>query len=212
MRTTIMKLLISSLMCLTALAGAVEVEAAPGPKADFVRGYPSDKAAQRIYDENDLNWAMQAYRFYYPTVSGAAIFNETIRVGARPNEAFGVMDTKPRHVGFTLNSDTPYAALLLDLRQGPMVIELPAGPLLGAALDIHQDWIMDMGVPGPDAGKGGKHLILPPDYHGEVPAGYYVGRANSYRVIAGMRSLPVGGDVVGAITRLKSIKVHPLQP
>ena len=29
-----------------------------------------------------------------------------------------------------------------------------------------------MGLPGPDAGKGGKHLILPPGYKGEVPAGY----------------------------------------
>jgi hypothetical protein len=31
---------------------------------------------------------------------------------------------------------------------------------------------MDMGVPGPDAGKGGKHIILPHDWKGEIPAGY----------------------------------------
>ena len=31
-------------------------------------------------------------------------------------------------------------------------------------MDIHQRWILDMGlpVPGPDAGKGGKRLLLPP--------------------------------------------------
>jgi hypothetical protein len=71
---------------------------------------------------------------------------------------------------------------------------------------------MDMGLPGPDAGKGGKHLILPPGYKGEIPAGYYIGRSTSFRVIAGMRSLPVGGDVPGAIERIKTIKVHPLNP
>jgi hypothetical protein len=36
---------------------------------------------------------------------------------------------------------------------------------------------MDMGLPGPDAGKGGKHLILPPGYKGEVPAGYFAAEA-----------------------------------
>jgi hypothetical protein len=67
-----------------------------------------------------------------------------------------------------------------------------------------------MGLPGPDAGKGGKHLLLPPGYKGEAPAGYYVGRSTSFRTVAGMRSLPDKGDVAGAIERLKTIKVYPL--
>jgi hypothetical protein len=141
-----------------------------------------------------------------------AIFNETIRTGAKPNQAFGFLDTQPKHVGFTLNSDTPYGGMLLDLHAGPLVIEIPEGPLLGAALDINQRWIMDMGLPGPDAGKGGRHLLLPPGDKGEAPSGYYVGRATSYRVIAGMRSLPVAGDVPGAIARLQTITVRPLNP
>src|SRR5262249_43557902 len=58
--------------------------------------------------------------------------------------------------------------------------------------------------------KGGKHLLLPPGYSGAVPDGYHIGRATSFRVIAGMRSLPVGGDVRGAIELLKTIKVRPL--
>jgi hypothetical protein len=61
---------------------------------------------------------------------------------------------QPRHVGFTLNSDTPYAGGILDLREsGPMVVELPPGPLVGLADDHHQRWITDMGLPGTDAGK-----------------------------------------------------------
>jgi hypothetical protein len=38
------------------------------------------------------------------------------------NKVFGILDTKPRHVGFTLNSDTPYGPIQLDLRAGPMVL------------------------------------------------------------------------------------------
>lgn len=176
----------------------------------FNGGYPTDDTVEQAYNELDLNLALRAYRFFYATVSSAAIFNESIRIGLQPNKVFGFMDTKPRHVGFTLNSDTPYGAVLLDLHVGPLVIELPPGPLLGAALDINQRWILDMGIPGPDAGRGGKHLVLPPGHTGEAPEGYYVGRATSYRVIAGVRSLPENGDVPGAIERMKTIRVYPL--
>jgi hypothetical protein len=154
--------------------------------------------------------AIQTYRYYFPTVSGAAIFRGTLQVGVVPNQVFGYMETQPRHVGYTLNSDTPYGGVILDLKAGPLVVELPPGRLLGAALDINQRWILDMGLPGPDAGKGGRHLLLPPGYDGDVPDGYFAGQATSYRVVAGMRSLPEGGDVAGAIERLKEIRVYPL--
>jgi hypothetical protein len=36
-----------------------------------------------------------------------------------------------------------------------------------------------MGGPGPDRGKGGKYLILPPDYKGEVPFAYFAARSSS---------------------------------
>lgn len=175
-------------------------------------GFPNDDAVQQAYDEADLNRAVQAYRFFYPTVSGAAILKGNNEVGVVENKIFGILDTKPRHVGFTLNSDTPYGPVQLDLRTGPFVIELPAGPLIGAALDINQRWIADIGIPGPDEGKGGKHLILPPDYKENVPDGYYVWNSATNRVIIAIRSLPVQGDVTGAIERLQTIKIHPLNP
>jgi hypothetical protein len=179
---------------------------------EFKGGYPSSATVQKAYDEADLNRAMQMYRIFYPTVSGAAIFKGSEKVGVVANHTFGTLDTQPKHVGFTLNSDTPYCGVLLDLHVGPIVIELPPGPLLCGAIDINQRWIADMGLPGPDAGKGGKHLLLPPDYRGDIPADHYVSRCTSYRVISGVRSIPVGGDVPGAVARMKTINVHPLNP
>jgi hypothetical protein len=178
----------------------------------FEGGYPTPGTVQQAYDDLDLIRAMQMYRIFYPTVSGAAIFSGTEQAGVVPNKVFGFMDTQPRHVGYTLNSDTPYGAVLLDLHAGPMVIELPPGPLIGAALDINQRWICDMGVPGPDGGDGGRHLLLPPDYAGEVPAGCYAARATAYRVIAAVRTVPVAGDVPDAIARLKQVTAFPLHP
>ncbi|MDA0158646.1 DUF1254 domain-containing protein [Solirubrobacter ginsenosidimutans] len=178
--------------------------------ATLPAGFPAPATIERAYDQADLNRAIQAYRFFFPTVSGLAMVKGNEPVGLVDNRVFGQLDTQPRHVGFTLNSDTPYGPIPLDLRDGPMVIELPAGPLICVALDLNQRWVADMGLPGPDAGRGGKHLLLPPGYEGEIPDGYHAARATTYRVIAGVRSLPVGGDVEAAMARIATIRVHPL--
>lgn len=179
---------------------------------EFEGGYPTLDTVQRAYDEADLNRALQCYRLFFSSVSGLAIFKGSYDLGLVENVVFGTLATGPKHVGLTLNSDTPYAPILLDLRDGPMVIELPAGPLISIAMDLNQRWVMDMGVPGPDAGQGGRHLLLPPAWTGEVPDGYYVGRSTTNRVLGGIRSLPVGGDVKAAEQRLTTVSVHPLEP
>lgn len=177
----------------------------------FVGGFPTPETSQKVYDELDLNRAVQAYRFFYPTVSGAGIFRGNQKIGIIPNKVFGTLVTKPIHVGYTLNSDTPYAPLLLDLSKGPMVIELPAGPLICVAMDINQIWIADLGLPGPAAGKGDKVVFLPPGYKAAVAAGYRVEHSPSNTMLVGVRSLPVNGDVPGALARIKTTKVYPLQ-
>ena len=177
----------------------------------FERGFPTGATAQRAYDEADLNRAIEAYRFFYPTVSGAAIFKGNARLGIVPNKVFGTLDSQPKHVGFTLNSDTPYAPLLLDLSKGPMVVELPPGPLICIAMDINQLWVADLGLPGPANGKGDKVVFLPPDYEGQAPAGCRVAHSPSNRMLVGVRSLPVNGDVAGAIARIKTAKIYPLE-
>lgn len=111
--------------------------------------------------------------FFFPSVSGLAIFTGNAVVGIVENRVFGWFDTTPEQVGFTSNSDTPYGPVLLDLRGGPLVIEFPPGPLASIAVDINQRWIADL---------GGKHLLLPPDWDGEIPDGYHASRATSFRV------------------------------
>jgi hypothetical protein len=173
-------------------------------------GYPALDVLRRTFDDADLARAVVAYRFFYPTVSGMAIFKGSAKVGVVPNAVFGTLDTKPRHMGFTLNSDTPYGPILLDLRAGPMIVELPPGPLIVVTMDVNQRWVADMGIPGPDGGKGGRHLVLPPGYRGNIPSGFHVSTSTSYRVLVGARALPIGGDVKAATDLIRSIKVRPL--
>src|SRR5262245_50949851 len=179
----------------------------------FDHGFPTADTMGQAYDDADLNRAIQAYKFFYPTVSGAAIVRGNEQIGVIPNKVFGILDCGPEQLVFTANSDTPYGPLMLDLSIGALVVELPPGPLIVCSMDINQRWVADMGLPGPDAGNGGKHLLIGPDYQGEVPdSGYYVHRASSNRQIVAVRSLPVEGDVKGAKERLKTVKVYPLDP
>ena len=206
---------LTTVVLAASLMGCEQPKQAPATQSadngySFERGYPSGDTAQKAYDDADLNRAVEAYRFFYPTVSGHAIFKGNAKIGIIPNKVSGTLDTQPKHVGFTLNSDTPYAPLLMDLSNGPMVIELPPGPLICIAMDVNQLWIADLGVPGPAHGAGDKVVFLPQGYKDKPPAGYRVAQSPSNMMLVGVRSLPVGGDVPAAIERIKTVKVHPL--
>ncbi|MCP3420114.1 DUF1254 domain-containing protein [Bradyrhizobium brasilense] len=181
-----------------------------GASYTFEHGFPTKNAAQRARDDADFQRAMTAYRFWYPTVSAEGIFNGIREVGIKDNEDMIIQVTEPHHVMFTPNSDTPYGLAVIDVKEEPYVIEVPPGPFIGLADNHHQGWILDMGLPGPAGDKGGKHLIVPPDYKGQVPAGYFTGTSTSFKVIAAFRSLPIGGDVRAATDGLRRLKIYPL--
>jgi hypothetical protein len=176
----------------------------------FERGYPTKDGAQRARDDADFQRAVAAYRFWYPTVSCEGIFNGGRVAGVRDKEAVMIMAAGPRQVFFTANSDTPYAGGVVDVTDGPVVIEIPPGSFIGLVDDHHQSWVMDLGLPGPAADKGGKHLVLPPGYHGQAPAGYFSAASSSNKNMLGVRALPVNGDIKGAMDALRTVKIYPL--
>lgn len=175
---------------------------------EFKGGYPTSESTRKAHDEGDLVRAVQAYRFFYPSVSIVSTWKENLRGGAVPNQVFVLLEGTPQQLVFTPNSDTPYAGLPLDLSAGPMVVELPPGPIMSSANDMNQRWVMDMGLPGPDKGKGGKHLYLPPTFTGAVPAGYHAARATTNRVLVLLRALPADNKTPNEI--MQSVKVYPL--
>lgn len=175
----------------------------------FEVGFPAIDALATARDDADLERAITAYRFWYPTVSAEGVFTGNRELGIEDGR-IGILAAGPRQIGFTLNSDTPYGAAALELSGHPMIVDLPPGPYIGLVDDHHQRWIMDVGLPGPDAGRGGRHLILPPGYDQEPPSGYYAGRSDTNTVLLALRALPVDGDMDKALEALHQVKVHPL--
>jgi hypothetical protein len=177
----------------------------------FAGGYPSAETIQEAYDQADLNRAIMAYRFFYPSVSILGTWEGNLKGGVVPNKVFPILDGSPQQLVFTPNSDTRYAALVFDLaKTGPMVIEIPPGPFMAVANDLNQLFVMDLGLPGPDKGKGGKHLLIPPGYNGKIPAGFYAGKSTTNRVLLLIRVMPLRTGGQTAETMIKSVRVYPL--
>ena len=110
----------------------------------------------------------------------------------------------------TGNPDVIYAFAWLDLKkEGPMVLDMP--PKLQALLDdMWHRPITDIGAAGPDKGKGGKYLVLPPDYKGDAPQGYYTFKSPTYGVFVFLRGFFVDGKTAPAVALLEQSKFYPL--
>ena len=81
-----------------------------------------------------------------------------------------LMDSRSLYL--TANTESIYAMAWLDLKNGPIVVESPPNTL-GLVDDFWFRYVTDLGIAGPDKGKGGKFLFLPPDFTGTPPEGYH---------------------------------------
>jgi hypothetical protein len=175
--------------------------------------FPTEESAQKIYDEMDLQRATQAYMDFYPSLSVYAIIKGQIRdFGLKTSSDFGVMAfMTPNENYLTGNDVTPYAVGSLDLKiDGPMVVETPPG-VFGTSNDAVFKFLTGFGVVGPDQGKGGKYLFLPPEYKGEVPSGFFVVRSSGYRIWVMMRGFGEVGSGEHAVGWFNErLKIYPL--
>lgn len=109
----------------------------------------------------------------------------------------------------TGNTETVYGLCSLDLKHdGPVVIEVPPS-MLGGITDLWQQSILDTGITGIDKGKGGKFLVLPPDYKGAVPGGYLVAKSPTFCANFGVRGFQVDGKPDKAVALMKTAKGLP---
>lgn len=116
----------------------------------------------------------------------------------------------------TPNTSTHYVYFNFNTKDGPVVVDIPpaveAG-LFGSLLDAWQVPLVDVGPRGEDQGNGGKYLLLPPNFDGDVPTGYILVRARTYNGYSLLRVIPKSSseaDVNNAIALVKKLRVYPL--
>ena len=153
----------------------------------FFDGFPDDQTVRTLFDNLDFQRAVQAYLLAQPPVDLAALRAALLEWGPA-NSTMAIWEdlAHPRTVGLTFNTSTSYSMMWVDLHDGPLVVEAPPG-VLGAVNDFWHRWVVDIGLTGPDKGEGGRYLLLPPGYDGEVPDGYIVVRPRTYANLLGYR-------------------------
>jgi hypothetical protein len=227
MNTTHKKLFIAA-----ALIGALALTSAQAAQAQtsrfdelanlpFKDNRPTKQTAQTLRDELLFQRATQTYLWALPLINTLGM-----QVGSEKTfgAGYNVLPIwKKRLDAKTLvtppNSDVLYAMSYVDLgKDGPLVMEAP--PMLqGILLDYWQrpipvdggKFFGDVGLAGPDAGKGGKFLLVPPGYKGSVPEGYFVYRSATNNVFIFLRGFYEDPkNLTPAVAHLERTKLYPL--
>ncbi len=174
-------------------------------------GVPDLETTQKIYDDLDLRRATEAFLDALPVASLAAFKNGVLEFGP-PNTTVlqfeELMDSKS--LWLTASSQSIYQFVWIELGDEPMVMETPPN-VLGIIDDAWFHYVADFGNAGPDKGKGGKFLLVPPGYEGTLPEGYHVVRSPTYNLWVPWRGFQVDGSTRPAIDATKKMfRLYPL--
>ena len=181
---------------------------------EFKDGAPSVETAQKVYDTLAFTAALNVYNNSFRGASAYAIRQGFQSIGAADNDIVMFSQLLDSNSLFlTANADTVYYLGSIDLSNGPMVIEQPAGGL-GTINDMWFSWIIDIGRPGPDRGLGGKYLIVGPGYDGPLPeGGYFVAHSKTNKVLYAGRSFLVDNEPQPTVDNIKkNLKIYPYAP
>jgi hypothetical protein len=178
---------------------------------EFEGGFATEATAAKLRDELKFQAAVQTYLWSFPLASVMSLRDGHRAVGIS-STAIPIFEDflTPKTVVPTGNQSTVYAYNVLTLGAEPMVLEV-IPDVVGFIGDAWQRPQGDLGRPGPDAGKGGNYLLVPPGYEGELPAeGYHVVRPATYNVFWLVRAFLKDGDNKEAAESLKGMKLYPL--
>jgi hypothetical protein len=180
---------------------------------EFKGNYPTEDTAAMLREELKFQAATQTYLWSLPLATVMSVRDGHRAVGIH-NFSIPIFEDylTPKTVIPTGNQSTIYAYNVLTLDDEPIVLVVPPD-VVGFIGDAWQRPQGDVGRPGKDKGKGGKYLIIPPGYKGELPAkeGAYdwavpVATKNIWWLIRGFVN---NGDTEATINNLKQIKIYP---
>ena len=191
----------------------------------FKDGYLSKEGITALKDEMVFQRAVQSYIWALPALNMYGMKEGSEKVFGKGYNVLPIWKQRlnAKTLITTPNSDVIYALGYLDLKDdGPMIIEVPPG-LQGILDDFFQRpvcsegqiggrvWCGDVGLPGPDKGKGGKYLLLPPDFKGKAPEGYLTFRSRTYGVFVFWRGFFKDPKQLNAPVKvMEQTRIYPL--
>jgi hypothetical protein len=189
----------------------------------FKNDFPTSETAVKLMNELTFQQAVQSYLWALPAVNIWAMKEASEKGMGAGYHVLPIWAKRmtSKTLVTTPNADVIYAMGYVDLStDGPLVVEVP--PMLQGLFDDFwqrplvceyggKKWLGDVGLAGPDGGKGGKFLLLPPGYKGAIPKGYFVYPSRTYNVFVFWRSFfrdPKQLDP--AVSLIKKTRIYPL--
>jgi len=189
--------------------------------ASFTEGRPDSDVAALLLDELLFQRATQTYLWALPLINTLGMQHGSEATFGKGYNVLPIWKQRldAKTLVTTPNSDVLYAMSYLNLAaDGPMVLEAP--PMLqGILLDFWQrpipvdggGFMGDVGLFGPDGGKGGKFLIVPADYDGDIPADHHVYRSATNWVFVFLRGFfQDPKNLAPAVEHLEQTRLYPL--
>jgi len=180
---------------------------------EFFDGVPTDATVATVYDNLDRMRGTQVFLDNVGAVSMYAVRKGLADAGSQGANKIALFEDllDSQTLVVTANTSTLYAYTFTDLaKDGPTVIEVPPG-MLGFLNDAWQRFAGNMGVTGPDKGKGGKYLVVPPGYAGEVPDGYFLLKPPTNRNFMFLRGSIKDGLKPAVENITSKLRVYPLK-
>ena len=105
----------------------------------FVDAFPSDETVTKVYDFIDTSRAVELYLNAVPTASMYGMLNGHVEIGFKANHTVGITETlmNARSLWLTPQTTTPYVHAEVDVKDGPVVIEI-GSVVLGL---LNQMWV-----------------------------------------------------------------------
>ncbi|MFJ2835826.1 MULTISPECIES: DUF1254 domain-containing protein [Nocardia] len=164
-----------------------------------------------IFDELDYQMACQAYLWALPLVSYAQWQTQHRDVfGAGDYDLVHYVSYQDRLGLITANATTPYILNFIDLgATGPLIVSVPPGHTAGGFSDFWQREFGILGEMGPDQGKGGEHLIIPPGMpEPQLDGEHFRHQATGMNVMFGFRTLDPDPDRARAL--VDQVRIRPV--
>jgi len=180
----------------------------------FNDGAPDAATVRLAYDQLDFGRGIDAFlrgmsaTSVYAACKGSvyAACKGVEDAGVKPNRAIGITADllDARSLFLTPNTTTVYVLMCVNLNDGPIVVQVPPR-VLGPVDDADFRWVTDVGLTGPDKGRGGKYLFVTPGYTGSLPAdGYHVVKPRTNRLLVFYRAFVEKGDIAAAVAAVKA--------
>ncbi|MDK9739441.1 DUF1214 domain-containing protein [Vibrio sp. D404a] len=178
----------------------------------YTSGAPNEDTYLKARDFVDTASAVRVFLSGIQVASMQGMFAGHESVGMKPNQTVGVSEgmLNARSIWLTPNTTTPYVTSEVDVKNGPVILELGT-PVLGLLDNAAFEFSGKVGVTHPqDQGKGGKYFIYHNSYEGEIPQGYIPIKTDGYQHWLLLRIVGQKSDVETNIAKLKeTMKLYP---